>query len=829
MKRFTLVLSCALMALTTNIRAQTRIMLLGDSITRGESGPSTDDVGYRNDLAALLDEENVSYDFVGQFADGTGFDNHHEGHDGRRANFILSQINTILQNNSPDVVLLHIGTNDVSNGDPLASTRDEIADIVQAIADFDPDTRIVLPSLIPRTDGLDDATTELNALLREVVQSKREGGVKIFYAGMNEIFKLNPDWKTDYFQLPDPIHPTDLGYEVMAQVWFSILMTALNADNIAVTDNFERATLGITWAADSEFEIQNGALVNTATGGSDKWEYLATFRGVKNPTQVAVKWSDDADAEGIGRGGLALLLDAPTQDASGFLAWITPNSTPPNMLRLWTITDGAADQDLNLEIPSQAAAPGPGDVFGVTLSGNAEILQFDYFVNNTLAGSITTPNPGLGPELYSGVLLRHDRNNNIAEFLAEGSGDFEPPAPVQDLVVATHTATSALLAWTATGDDGSIGRAARYDLRYSTREMMQEADFAAATPAIGLPTPEVAGTPQSFAELDLLPGTTYFFALQVFDEADNPSPMSNVVTVTTDEGQLFTDDFDRNELGDDWTAAPSLTISGGELSNASADQTRWDLAIMTGYPNPTEVSYRWGQTVDTLGIDQGGLAVMLDASDLDANGYLITRRTIKNEIRLWQIVNGRNPTDPVAVTPLLTRPKPGDEFRVRVSTDETGNHFTILINGVRDTTVTDSSYFIDPRSVEAWYSGVMLAGGRNNNIDRFKVLMVDQPDSVDDSPPLPDEFRLSHNYPNPFNPETRIDYKLPRASQVKIAVFNIRGQEVRTLFDGEQSRGRFFVTWDGRSDSGQRVSSGIYVIQMQTPDFVATRRAVLVH
>jgi len=827
MKRLAFLLFCAPIAFTSNTNAQIRVMPLGDSITKGVSGPSTDNAGYRNDLAALLDGENISYDFVGRDSSGTGFDNNHEGHDGKRADFILSQINTILQSNPPDVVLLHVGTNDVSNGDPIASTRDEIANIIQAIADFDSDIKIVLSSLIPRTDGLDDETMALNTLLLEVLQSKRDSGVKIFYAGMNEIFKLNPDWKTDYFELPDPIHPTDLGFSIMAQVWFNAVMTAINADNVEVTDNFERSALGITWDAAPEFEIQNGELVNTATTGNNKWEYLATFRAVKNPTQVAIKWSDDADPEGIGRGGLALLLDSPTQDASGFLAWITPSSNPPNMLRLWTITGGVADQDLNLEVPSQAPVPKAGDVFRVNLSGNSETLQFDYYLNETFAGSITTPNPGVGAELYSGVLLRHDRNNNIAEFLAEGNGDFDPPDQVQDLTVDTYTATSAFLTWTATGDDGRIGRAARYDLRYSTEEILDEDDFEAATPAVGLPTPDVAGLPQSFPELDLFPNTTYYFALRVFDDGDNPSPVSNTVSIATDDGQLFADDFNRTELDDDWAAAPSLSISNDELNNSSPDQTRWDLAILTSHPNPTEVSFRWSQAADTVGIDQVGLAVMLDAPELTANGYLITRRTLKNEIRLWKIANGQNPTDPVAVTPLLAKPQPGDEFRVRVSSDQEGNHFTVLINGVKDTTLTDSTFFINPGSVANWYGGVMLAGGRNNNIDNFKVLTIDQPDSVDDSPPFPDEFRLSHAYPNPFNPETRIDYDLPKASRVKIAVFNILGQQVRTLFEGEQSRGHHFVTWDGRSDSGQEVSSGLYLIRMQASEFVATRRVVL--
>ncbi|MFI5252335.1 MAG: FlgD immunoglobulin-like domain containing protein [Bacteroidota bacterium] len=80
---------------------------------------------------------------------------------------------------------------------------------------------------------------------------------------------------------------------------------------------------------------------------------------------------------------------------------------------------------------------------------------------------------------------------------------------------------------------------------------------------------------------------------------------------------------------------------------------------------------------------------------------------------------------------------------------------------------------------------------------------------------IPESFTLKQNYPNPFNPTTTIEYDLPRASGVKIAVYNILGNMVRVLAAGSQAAGSYSVHWDGTNDNGISVSSGLYVYTIQ--------------
>ena len=89
------------------------------------------------------------------------------------------------------------------------------------------------------------------------------------------------------------------------------------------------------------------------------------------------------------------------------------------------------------------------------------------------------------------------------------------------------------------------------------------------------------------------------------------------------------------------------------------------------------------------------------------------------------------------------------------------------------------------------------------------------------------QFSLEQNYPNPFNPTTRIDYSLPQSAQVKLIVFNILGQKVRTLVNSKMNAGKHHVVWNGRDDAGRVLPSGVYYYQLDLDGTRITRKMVL--
>lgn len=93
----------------------------------------------------------------------------------------------------------------------------------------------------------------------------------------------------------------------------------------------------------------------------------------------------------------------------------------------------------------------------------------------------------------------------------------------------------------------------------------------------------------------------------------------------------------------------------------------------------------------------------------------------------------------------------------------------------------------------------------------------------------PVSFGLNQNYPNPFNPSTTISYQVPDDGQhVKIVVFSLTGQLVRTLVNADQRAGEYNVLWDGRNDYGQQVSTGVYFFRMMANNFVSVKKMLLV-
>jgi len=91
----------------------------------------------------------------------------------------------------------------------------------------------------------------------------------------------------------------------------------------------------------------------------------------------------------------------------------------------------------------------------------------------------------------------------------------------------------------------------------------------------------------------------------------------------------------------------------------------------------------------------------------------------------------------------------------------------------------------------------------------------------------PEVFALQNNYPNPFNPSTTIKYQLPNAVDVRLEIYNVVGQVVRTLIGEQQNAGRYEYQWDATSNNGQTLSSGIYFYRLQAGEFQEVKKMLL--
>jgi len=91
---------------------------------------------------------------------------------------------------------------------------------------------------------------------------------------------------------------------------------------------------------------------------------------------------------------------------------------------------------------------------------------------------------------------------------------------------------------------------------------------------------------------------------------------------------------------------------------------------------------------------------------------------------------------------------------------------------------------------------------------------------------FPDEYILMQNHPNPFNPETMIDFYIPEANDIKLSIFNIKGEKVRTIYDGYLDSGYQSMKWNGQNDNGATLPSGFYIMSLNYNNQTITNKMV---
>ena len=137
--------------------------------------------------------------------------------------------------------------------------------------------------------------------------------------------------------------------------------------------------------------------------------------------------------------------------------------------------------------------------------------------------------PSLSGKVLTGGRLNVRAALGAPEFLA----DTTAPSAVADLAATGTTSNTVSLSWTAPGDDGAVGQAYLYDVRYIAGGTLSEGNWATAAPATGEPVPMAVGSAEAFTLKGVTPGTTYSIGLKAADEAGNVGALSNVVRATT--------------------------------------------------------------------------------------------------------------------------------------------------------------------------------------------------------------------------------------------------------------------------------------------------------
>lgn len=162
--------------------------------------------------------------------------------------------------------------------------------------------------------------------------------------------------------------------------------------------------------------------------------------------------------------------------------------------------------------------------------------------------------------------------------------------------------------------------------------------------------------------------------------------------------------------------------------------------------------------------------------------------------------------------------------------DLTTNKIVDGINAITNTTPAKDytqGYFEKPRGIAFSPDGktAYTCDFNGQVVQEWKKVGT----GVEDTKVIPKSFELYQNYPNPFNPTTNFKYSLPKATQVKLVIYDIFGREVKTLINNEMKEaGTYTVTWDGKNNMGIKVSSGTYFYRMQAAGFEKVMKMALI-
>ncbi|MGW2722711.1 ricin-type beta-trefoil lectin domain protein [Streptomyces sp. NPDC001492] len=193
-----------------------RVMPLGDSITWGV-GSSTGN-GYRGPLWNQLTADGHPLDFVGTVRNGSMSDPDNEGHSGYRIDQIAALADASLTRYRPNVVTLHIGTNDLQGASEVNTAIGRLRSLVDQITADVPDATVLVASLVVSTSSSEEQFRgAYNQATRQIVSDAQAAGKHVAFVDMSSLTTAD---------LADPLHPNDSGYQKMADAFHRGIQSA---------------------------------------------------------------------------------------------------------------------------------------------------------------------------------------------------------------------------------------------------------------------------------------------------------------------------------------------------------------------------------------------------------------------------------------------------------------------------------------------------------------------------------------------------------------------------------------------------------------------------
>ncbi|GAA4786645.1 hypothetical protein GCM10023329_41870 [Streptomyces sanyensis] len=266
--------------------AQAKVLPLGDSITHGVGTPGQS--GYRAQLFTALQDDTSSLDFVGSQDSGQLADTDHEGHPGWRIGQIDEIADCTVARYRPNVVTLHIGTNDMRDAATAAVAPARLRALLERLRKRDPDMAVLVATLVPSTSGSVNARVRVyNAQIPRIVAEQRARGQFIRLVDMGAVTTAD---------MSDSLHPNAAGYTKMAAAFHRAVRHVLYSPRLAAPVAGDPAACGGTGTPGTG--SPGTGTPGTGTPPEDGWDWQGTITRPVGATRDEVRF---ADLDGDGR------------------------------------------------------------------------------------------------------------------------------------------------------------------------------------------------------------------------------------------------------------------------------------------------------------------------------------------------------------------------------------------------------------------------------------------------------------------------------------------------------------------------------------------------
>lgn len=279
-------------------------------------------------------------------------------------------------------------------------------------------------------------------------------------------------------------------------------------------------------------------------------------------------------------------------------------------------------------------------------------------------------------------------------------------------------------------------------------------------------------------------------------------------------------------------AAPPVAVVAFDVN----EDGRADLIAADATGHISE-AYGHGTGLFTMaaGLNAGAEVRHLAACDVDRDGDADLAVLTGEGVQIWRNTSGYFARDTLYIVSGPSRLQAADlnadgimDLAVAQGAEKSiqilqGTHSGQFVRGM-NVEFADSVWSLDVADLDSDGDLDLATGGsRSVGVAYFGTTS----DVGDESAPLPKNFELSQNFPNPFNPSTEISFALPVPTRVTLEVFNLLGRRVALLKDEVMAAGLYSVRWDAKTESGTPLPSGVYFYRLRTPDATLTRRMML--